>query len=467
MHLVLPPESTKIEKTPVRSELPQTSLVGRFPAQSRVQTSNLVESNAHSPVAASSTSSIPSFARPTIGTGVSSYTSTTPSLNTSLPSPFANNENVPEVDGVEFAQRIRIIRSQIEHIERQLDQHLMPSMEHVIRLRTQLLEIQDTRYERRLPVPGVAELVGRIFEAQQRARLMDAMFQRPSQSTTPIQSSAASGAIDRGATNSPQIFMLSSPNGDRNVIMTPNAINSPLPAMQPTFPSRTVPAGEQAVPQPNPNAAAVQNVVRQAMLNQQRRGNNVEHAGLARHMRRIWLFTRLWFFCYLTSAPGTWRRYIFVSLALLVTFLSETEIPQQFLRLVVAPAQRHLEGLTHAGGPLDPAAQAVNGARGLSIWEQIRRAERSVVLLVASLIPGLGERQVQARHAAEQERERAEQERAEQERVQREQTEQTEARERAEQAGQAHDGADTVNARVEDEPSSPANVQAEQSPPAR
>jgi hypothetical protein len=465
MHLVLPPEPTKLEKSPVSSQLPHPPLVARFTAQSPVQTSNLVESNTLSPVAASSTSSIPSFARPAIGTGVPSYTTTNQPANSSLLDPFAPNAHVSEVDGVEFAQHVRIIRGQIEHIERQLDQHVMPSMEHVIRIRTQLLEIQDTRHERRLPVPGIAELVGRIFDAQQRARLLDAMIQRPSQFTTPTQSSAASGLIDRGTTNSPQIFMLSSPSGDRNIIMTPNAINSPLPAMQPTFPTRTVPAGEPAAPQPNPNAAVVQNVVRQAMLNQQRRGNNVEHPGLARHMRRIWLFTRLWFFCYLTSTPGTWRRYIFVSLALLVTFLSETEIPQQFLRLVVAPAQRHLEGLTHAGGPLDPAAQAANGAPGLSIWDQVRRAERSIVLFVASLIPGLGERQVQARHAAEQERERAEQER-----VQREQTEERERAEQAgqseqsEQSGQTPNGAGAVDASVGVESPS-ANTQAEQSPP--
>jgi hypothetical protein len=411
--------------------------------------SNLMESSTHSAVATPSMPSIPSFARPNIGTGAP-YTTTNLPLNSPLPSPFANNSYVSEVDGIEFARRVHIIRCQIQVIEQQLDQHAMPSMEHVIRIRTQLLEIQDTRYERGLPVPGIAELLCRILDAQQRARLLDKMLQRPSQFTSPSQSSTAIGSVDRGATNSPQIFMLSSPSGDRNIIMAPNVINSPLPTMQPTFPTRTVPAGDQAVPQPNPNAAAVQNVVRQAMLNQQRRGNNVEHAGLARHMRRIWLFTRLWFFCYLTSAPGTWRRYIFVSIALLVTLLSETEIPQQLMRLVVAPAQRHLEGLTHVGGPSDPAAQVANEAPVFSIWDQIRRMERSVVLLVASLIPGLGERQVQARHAAEQERERAEQERV--------QREQTEERERAEQAGQAPNGAGDVDANVIDESSS-ANVQ--------
>jgi hypothetical protein len=240
--------------------------------------------------------------------------------------------------------------------------------------------------------------------------------------------------------------------------MTPNAINSQFPAIQPTFPTRTVPGGEPVAAQPNHNAAVVQNVVRQAMINQQRRGNNIEHGGLARHMRRIWLFTRLWFFCYLTSAPGTWRRYIFVSLALLVTFLSETDIPQQLVRLIVTPAQRHLEGLTHAGGPLDPSAQAANGALGLSFWDQIRRAERSIVLLVASLIPGLGERQVQARHAAEQERERAEQERLQREQAAAQEQEQTGAAVQTE-GSEPPAEPDSGNARAVDESAAP---QAEQ-----
>ena len=165
------------------------------------------------------------------------------------------------------------------------------------------------------------------------------------------------------------------------------------------------------------------------MLNHQRRGNNVEHAGLARHIRRIWLFTRLWLFCYLTSAPGTWRRYIFVGIALLVTFFSETDIPRQFATTIISPIQRHLEGLTHAGGPADRATQTVanDAAAEFNIWDQIRRAERALVFLFASLVPGLGERHVQARTAADQAFV------AEQERQARERQEQEQARERERQ----------------------------------
>ncbi|CAG8005493.1 unnamed protein product [Penicillium salamii] len=420
IHLVLPPEPPKMEKSPVASGTSQASQIAEELTQSSTQTSGTTtQSGTHPSVAPANAPSAHSFVRPALGSATPPYTTIQQIINNSSPALSGTNNQSPDADGADFSHRVRVMRRHIELIEQQLDHLTLPPMAHIISVRTQLLEIQDARYERRLPVPGVAELVGRIFNAQQRARLLDsAMMQRSSQ-VNPSESVNASGSVERGAENSPPLYMLSSPTGDQSIIFTPNAINAQSPAVQPTLPTRTA-AGDPAAAHQPPNAAAVQNAVRHAMLNQQRRGNNIEHNGLARHMRRIWLFTRLWFFCYLTSAPGTWRRYIFVSLALLASFLSETDIPQQFLRSVIAPAQRHLESLAHAGGPLDPSATATNGAPGLGLWEQIRRLERSIVLLVASLIPGLGERQVQARHAAERAREVAEQERAEQERVQQE-----------------------------------------------
>lgn len=352
-------------------------------------------------------SSIPSFTRPSSGDSNFPYTTFNQPISNLSSSPSGTTVQVPQVDAVEFSRQVRIIRSQIEQIERQLDQSLMPSMETIIRIRTQLLEIQDTRYEKRLPTPGTAELVARIFDAQQRARLLDTMLQRPSQTGTPTRASASQDLNNSSTTNSPQYFMLSSPSGEQSIVISPNAVNQQLPPTQPTLPTRTTPGENVAAFQFDHPEAALRDVARQMMRNHQPpQGNNIEHAGLSRHLRRIWLFTRLWFFCYLTSAPGTWRRYIFVSIALLITFLSETDVPQQLWQFIVAPAQRHLEVLTHAGGPLDPAARLTNIVPGFGVWDQIRRVERSVVLLVVSLIPGLGERQVQARHAAEQERER-------------------------------------------------------------
>ena len=386
-------------------------------------------------------------------------------VNTSLPNRHSATTNAPEADSTESSQRILTLRRYIEEIEGQLDRRLMPSMESIIHIRNQILGIQDARPATQLPLPGVAELVARILDAQQRARLMEYMQQQHSQASVAGQTPIVSNTL---APDSTQLFLLTSPTGN-NYLVRQACLTRPR-TQQAGSPS-TASANQTGAPQvppapqaPNQNAAVVQNAIRQAMLNQQRRGNNVEHAGLARHIRRIWLFTRLWLFCYLTSAPGTWRRYIFVSIALLVTFFSETSIPRQFATTIIGPIQRHLEGLTHAGGPADRATQnaANNPAAEFSIWDQVCRAERALVFLFASLVPGLGERHVQARTAADQaflaEQERQARERQEQEQEQeqvREQEGQEQERaqpgvpEGAESAGTEHEGVSNTHAQSE------------------
>lgn len=423
MHLVLPPEPSQAASV---SDISQGS--------SRIFGSALLDtSNSHVPVAAASTS-LPSSA--TMSANVSSsspppYPSCNQYIQAPLPhlqpptqqptNPNQTITNPLEAGDPDLIQHVHIIRTQIENIERGLDQGITPSMEHVIRLRTRLLEIQDTRDARQLPLAGVAELISRVLDVQQRTRILEAPQQQHVRADVPAQSQGNTStntitntyAADTGGI---RVFIIDSPMGERSLLV--NTLD-PVNRIQPVLSPNESLTREGAAPLPNPNAAVVQNAVRQAMVNQERRGNNIEHAVLTRQIRRIWLFARLWFFCYLSSAPGTWRRYIFVSIALLVTFLSETDIPQQILRLVIAPVQRHLEGLTHAGGPADPATQAGtnDAAAGNDIWGMIRRLERSIVLLFASLVPGLGERQVQARTAADQaywaERERERQARLE------------------------------------------------------
>ncbi|CAI7566641.1 unnamed protein product [Penicillium bialowiezense] len=448
IHLVLPPEPTKTEKFPVASGSLQDSLIPETLSAASDQASNINgQLGAHASATTPGASFVPGFSRPSSGPNTPSHTAINPLMSNSWPNPLPPSTYADAEIG-ELFHSTRRLRSQIEWFELQVDTLLVPSMDDIIRTRTELLEIQDTRYARRLPAPGVAELVGRILNVQQRARLLDStILQRSPQAGTPM-AAAASGSNNSGTSNRPLRYMLTSPSGETSIILDPNAAARQFRTLNPALHPHSVPGVDPVAAPPNLNAAAVHNAVRQAVLNRPNRGNNIEHNGLARHMRRIWLFTRLWFFCYLTSAPGTWRRYIFVTLALLATFLSETDIPQRFFRSVVSPAQRHLEGLAHAGGPLDPSAHAANGAPGVGIWDQVRRLERSVVLLLASLVPGLGERQVQARHAAERAREVAEQERIQREEAAaREQTEQT-----AETEGPAASGGvESVNPEAADQ----------------
>lgn len=165
---------------------------------------------------------------------------------------------------------------------------------------------------------------------------------------------------------------------------------------------------------PAARAAMFDDAARQLILNHQRS-----------FMRRIWLLGRLWLLSYLLSGSGTWTRLIFVILSALFAIFMETHYPQRLYDLIIRPVQRHLEELTHMGRPRQPATapddhhNAGLGRRDRliqEIWGYLRAVERAVVLLLASLIPGVGERQVEARNAAEAAAERARQEEQERER---------------------------------------------------
>ncbi|KAJ5970330.1 uncharacterized protein N7479_000248 [Penicillium vulpinum] len=479
MHLVLPPESTHAEP-PTVSNMAQDS---PFRNSGRASTSSSTwfsPSSADTSVAGASTSSYSGIPRTVDATPTAPHVTVNQYYDTSYLNRHSTTTTTPEDNGED--RHIRTLRAQTVEIEEQLDRRIMPSMENIIRTRNRLLEIQDRRSGRQLPLPGVAELVARILDAQQRARLMEYVQQQHSQTNVSAHNPGSQGNISQTPEpGSMQLFILTSPAGTQTGLVqghfvsrpttqrvgSPNTapVNEPGASQAPQAPQLLQAHQahqEPQVPQaPNQNAAAVQNALRQVMHNQQRRGNNIEHAGLARHIRRIWLFTRLWLFCYLTSAPGTWRRYIFVSIALIVTFFSETDIPRRFATMVISPIQRHLEGLTHAGGAADRATQTeTNGAAAeFNIWDQIRRVERAIVFLFASLVPGIGEGHVQARAAADQAF-LAEQERQARERQEQEQ-EQARERERQEQEqSQAGMAEGAGNASTEQEEVSAAHAQA-------
>jgi hypothetical protein len=289
-------------------------------------------------------------------------------------------------------------------------------MDRIIQMRNELFQIQDARYRNYFAARDgeVESLITRICNLYQRVDQLHVVQTRfPS---WPFDNSSAI-PIRRA-------YLVRSPNGFQGILTPPittGTVQTPLFAQHTS--TQTGPA-----PVPGPQEGIVGNAVRHAVLDQQRRPNYAERRhGLARHLRRIWLFVRLYFFCYMISDSGTWTRIIFVGCALLFALISDTEIPQQLHGMMVAPIQRHLEGLVHLGEPGEQNAQAQAQAGATQpatsdheqdnnvvggIQHHIRRAERSVLLFLASLVPGIGERQVEARNAAEaaQNAERARQE---------------------------------------------------------
>ncbi|KAH6681791.1 hypothetical protein B0J14DRAFT_623598 [Halenospora varia] len=142
----------------------------------------------------------------------------------------------------------------------------------------------------------------------------------------------------------------------------------------------------------------------------------------------LWLIVRLvafvWFF---TSGNSTWTRWFMVSGLAFVVFIINTGLFNGVADQVWGPVRRHLEALIPLAGPdaalvpaargePDPAQAAARlieqrrQANGGWLMARIRRAEHALLLFMASLVPGVGERHIAAREAeataAEAERQR-------------------------------------------------------------
>ncbi|GLA18473.1 hypothetical protein BDQ94DRAFT_148319 [Aspergillus welwitschiae] len=332
------------------------------------------------------------------------------------------HSNLPE----EVRLRLQILRNQIAFGEEQLNRGVAPPMDHIIRIRTQLFALLDDQYQNpRAERDGSIEsLLTRVFNIYTRADQL-----RVSQART-MPTPVLSGPPNPAPGQAP-LYLLSSPNGYQALVASPRGAETMQSSLD-TLRAMHSPTGASAprtgAPPEihNANAVVMENIVRQAVLNQRIENNG--QLSFTRNLRRMWLFVRLYFFCYMFSEPGTWSRVVYVTLAVLVSLLSETGIPQQLYRMLVAPVQRHLEGLVHFAPdeptPAPPGTQStgqgnVPTAQPTGMRHQLRRVERSLALFIASLVPGVGERHVEVRNAAEAarnaERAREEEERRRQE----------------------------------------------------
>ncbi|KIW81643.1 hypothetical protein Z517_04669 [Fonsecaea pedrosoi CBS 271.37] len=170
-------------------------------------------------------------------------------------------------------------------------------------------------------------------------------------------------------------------------------------------------------------------------------------------IQRGWLFLRLYLFMFVFSEPGTWKRWFMILVAAFICL----QPPDGPLTHLLAAARRHLDNLIGPPPPQPPpeaAAQQQNPAaiqpgvgpvqagagvqrpaniRGATTmtpqeaiarleegqnhdprsWrDTLYRAEQSIALFLASLIPGVGERHVRAREEARREEQRRIEERS-------------------------------------------------------
>ena len=165
----------------------------------------------------------------------------------------------------------------------------------------------------------------------------------------------------------------------------------------------------------------------------------------------LWLLIRLFGFVYFFTHGASWHRTILLSLVAILLFVAQTGLFQPLLQNLWGPIRRHAEALLPLAGNEPPRrgnapATADGGAAdtqgtnreptpqeaaerllrereaqdGNFMRQGFRRVERAVALFVASLVPGVGERHIAAREAAEaarqqQDREREERTRGEEE----------------------------------------------------
>ncbi|KAL8953106.1 MAG: hypothetical protein Q9222_001044, partial [Ikaeria aurantiellina] len=180
-------------------------------------------------------------------------------------------------------------------------------------------------------------------------------------------------------------------------------------------------------------------------LQPQNPNNNNNPRDLARILLplggHLWLLIRLFGFVYFFTAGGGHRRAILLGICAFIVFVANTGAFRPVVRAVWEPVRRHVEALVPlaaAGGDrregqqqqrqqgggnnaiqqgqagndqpppnngngatMTPEALAARLLRERQSQSLFRRAERAVALFVASLVPGVGERHIAARDAAE------------------------------------------------------------------
>ncbi|EAS32087.3 uncharacterized protein CIMG_03111 [Coccidioides immitis RS] len=337
--------------------------------------------------------------------------------------------------------RLPLLSQRILAMEDQIDHGISPSVDEISRIRFQLYQIQDEEYRNPLK-PRDASLegwLGRIISVATRAdqlRIMKARDWQPSNYHTGLESATA-GPTPTAA------YLLKAPNGDQYVVMRPN--NQPAAStlryrtsrLAPNIPGLVVGGNMAQLGAPGPTGRFPANRVFRPPLVRRRYRQYVRPINLVAIVRSLWLFIRLYFFSYLISARGSWLRTFLVMGSAIIAIFSETSLPQRIQRVVLGPVQRHLENLLPVDGQ---QAREVNGTQrpegvdanfnlrnesanvgqGRSaaaqgeqggVWEGLRSLERSIAIFIASFVPGLSERHIAARNAAEAARRNEEEQR--------------------------------------------------------
>ena len=349
-----------------------------------------------------------------------------------------------------LADSLVSMQERLSALEATLNNGGVPTEDEIYRAQLQFDDLwrQQPLFQSRPGILLQAQLLHIMLRASQaRRRTHNSSNQIPEVSTASSPSPQATMQPSASST----IFLLSSPSGPQALLLSPsgtyvspgiNAVQTgvsfgPQPQQRLARQIRLVNPTSNINGQPRP--VPPQND--QAPDQQQQQLQPNEARDLVRILLplggHLWLLIRLFGFVYFFTGGAGWRRTILLGSCALIVFIAQTGVFRPLQQAIWDPLRRHVEGLVPLGAPAAPVERGENegqrpagtqpnprdmanrllqerdGHDGSILRRNLRRVERATALFVASLVPGVGERHIAARDAAEAARLAEEREREE------------------------------------------------------
>ena len=345
---------------------------------------------------------------------------------------------------------LAIIQQRLLHLERALDHGIVPNPNDISQVHYQLQSL--TNQQAGLPANVTAPLAMQLHNMFPRI----AHLQRQ-QIANNASHTAGIGGTNTMATNSATttVYLLSSPNGPHALLVSPSGMYSTtVTSSAVTSPFNPITTHNSIAMIPNPTMAAINRpnerptgLGQDPQAIQQQQPQQPDQVGdLARLLLplggHLWLLIRLFGFVYFFTSGGGWHRTTLLYISTALIFMAQIGVFRPLQQALWDPLRRHVEALVPLGGNNAEANAAggdgrANGQGGSGdlptpqqaadrllreraeqdasiIRRNVRRVERAMALFIASLVPGVGERHIAARDAAEATRQAVEREREEQ-----------------------------------------------------
>lgn len=275
-------------------------------------------------------------------------------------------------------------------------------------------------------LPALSSMAAANLHAIRQNHLQNMQLDQMSQFTqlrnaliNPLQTSRPSMSL---FSSTQTVFLMSSPRGPEALLLSPSGtfttnVPSHSPSLNPGWGS--IVHNNQNNHPNTPHPDHIQPAVQQQPEQQQDQVGDILRILLPMG-GHLWLLVRLVGVVYIFSGGRDWSNTILLGIIAFIGFLAQTGLFNPLVRNVWQPIREHVEGIINLEHPrprpADPQRQTPEQMADRLLRRQgnenlvrriVRRAERSIILFAASLIPGVGEGQVRARERAEREQREA------------------------------------------------------------